>query len=102
MPRVFMVLAGAVLAVQASGAASRDDAHARSLAATCASCHSTLDAAGAAARLDGRKAAELIAAMQDFQSGKRQGTVMPQLAKGYTTEQIAAIANWYAAHKEQP
>ncbi len=35
--------------------------------------------------------------MQDFRSGARNGTVMPQLAKGYTDAQIDAMAAWFAA-----
>ena len=37
--------------------------------------------------------------MQDFKSGRAPGTVMPQLAKGYTDEQIDLIAGWFAAQK---
>ena len=38
-------------------------------------------------------------AMQDFRSGQRAGTVMDRIAKGFTDEEIAAIAAWYAAQK---
>jgi cytochrome c553 len=37
--------------------------------------------------------------MQEFKSGARQGTVMNQLAKGYTDEQIDALAGWFAAQR---
>jgi cytochrome c553 len=37
--------------------------------------------------------------MQDFRSGKRQATVMNQLARGYTDEQVGAIATYLAAQK---
>jgi len=47
--------------------------------------------------LAGSQRAETILKMQEFKSGKRQGTIMPQLAKGYTDEQIAALAAYFAA-----
>ncbi|HET7031826.1 MAG TPA: cytochrome C, partial [Casimicrobiaceae bacterium] len=37
--------------------------------------------------------------MQEFKSGARPGTVMNQLAKGYTDEQIEALAGWFSAQK---
>jgi cytochrome c553 len=37
--------------------------------------------------------------MQDFKAGRRTGTIMPQLAKGYTDPQIEALAAWFAAQK---
>jgi len=37
--------------------------------------------------------------MQEYKSGARTGTIMNQLAKGYTDEQIEALAGWFAARK---
>jgi cytochrome c553 len=37
--------------------------------------------------------------MKAFKSGARPATVMHQLAKGYTDEQIVTIANYFAAVK---
>jgi cytochrome subunit of sulfide dehydrogenase len=37
--------------------------------------------------------------MQDFRSGKRQATVMHQIAKGYTDEQVDAIAAYLSAQR---
>ena len=31
--------------------------------------------------------------------GTRPGTIMPQLAKGYTDAQIELVAGWFAAQK---
>jgi len=71
--------------------------HERSLAATCASCHLRSAPADALiAPLEGRSEAAIAGALHEFKAGTRQGTVMPQLAKGYTDEQIDAIARWYA------
>ena len=41
----------------------------------------------------------IVKAMQDFRSGQRTGTVMDRIAKGFTDEEIQAIAAWYAAQR---
>jgi len=50
-------------------------------------------------RLAGRDSAAIVKAMQDFRSGARAGTVMDRIAKGFTDEEIQAIAAWYATQK---
>jgi cytochrome c553 len=52
------------------------------------------------ARLDGRPAAEIVAALQAFRTGQRPATVMDRIAKGFSESEIAAIAAWYAAQKD--
>ena len=44
-------------------------------------------------------AGDVARKMRDFKSGAKPGTVMPQLAKGYTDDQIELIAGWFAAQK---
>ncbi|MEM5277947.1 c-type cytochrome [Cupriavidus taiwanensis] len=81
---------------QATDAALR----ARSQAAACTSCHGPAGRAPAGSTipsLAGRPQAELAAQMQAFKAGTRPATVMHQLAKGYSDDQIAAIAAWFAA-----
>jgi cytochrome c553 len=51
-------------------------------------------------RLTARNAAEIVSAMQEFRAGKRPGTVMDRIARGFSDEQVKAIADWYAAQKE--
>jgi cytochrome c553 len=48
-------------------------------------------------RLVGRRAAEIVTAMQAFRAGQRQATVMDRIAKGFSDSEIVAIAAWYAA-----
>jgi cytochrome c553 len=43
--------------------------------------------------------AAIVRAMQEFRSGTRTGTVMDRIAKGFTDEEIQAIAAWYATQK---
>ena len=68
-------------------------------AAGCSGCHAA-HAATAIPKLAGRNAAELVAAMQGFKSGSKQATVMDRIAKGFSDEEIKAIADWYGAQKE--
>jgi len=39
----------------------------------------------------------MVSAMQDFRSGKRPATVMDRIAKGFSDDEIRAIAAWYGA-----
>jgi cytochrome c553 len=51
-------------------------------------------------RLIGRDPAAVVSAMQGFRSGQVPSTVMDRIAKGFTDDEIKAIAAWYAAQKE--
>ncbi len=69
-------------------------------AAACSGCHpASTRVTSPVPRLAGRDAAAIIKAMQDFRSGTRTGTVMDRIAKGFTDEEIQAIAAWYATQK---
>jgi cytochrome subunit of sulfide dehydrogenase len=47
----------------------------------------------------GRKASDIVAAMDAFRTGTRQATVMDRIAKGFTPDEMAAIATWWAGQK---
>jgi len=71
----------------------------RALAANCAACHGTegKSAPGSSvAALAGRSAAEIADIMAQFKEGKRQATVMHQIAKGYSEPEIHAIAQYFS------
>jgi len=70
-------------------------------AAACSGCHpASARVTSPVPRLAGRDAAAaIVKAMQDFRSGTRTGTVMDRIAKGFTDEEIQAIAAWYATQK---
>jgi cytochrome c553 len=71
---------------------------ARNLAATCANCHGTNgQAIGDMKPLAGVSAEKIVAMMADFKSGNQPATIMHQIAKGYTDEQIKLIAGYLAA-----
>jgi cytochrome subunit of sulfide dehydrogenase len=97
-------LAAAAPAALAQAAAPAIDMRAAAyLAANCANCHGTSGrSTGAMPALAGVPAANIERAMRDFRDGKRSATLMHQLAKGYTDEQIAAMAAYFAAQKVTP
>jgi cytochrome subunit of sulfide dehydrogenase len=93
------MLAPALLMAAAPWAALAQDAHlARNLAATCANCHGTNgQARGDMKPLAGMSAGKIVAAVADFKSGAQPATIMHQIAKGYTDEQIRLVAAYFAA-----
>ena len=71
----------------------------RSLAATCANCHGTdgRPRGQAMPPLAGMKAELMLQRLADYRSGRQPGTVMPQIAKGYTEEQLRLVAAYFSA-----
>ncbi len=98
--RAAALAASAMLAVaaQAQSAATAVSPHlARNLAAQCANCHGTNGrSVGEVPSLAGQSAAVLVNKMKDYKDGKQQATIMHQLSKGYTDEQIALIADYFS------
>ena len=69
-------------------------------AVSCSGCHpASARVASPVPRLNGLDRATIVRAMQDFRSGQRAGTVMDRIAKGFTDEEIQAIAAWYATQR---
>jgi len=100
IPQVFaatlLLTSSALVCAQAP-----DARQVRSWAAACANCHGTHGQALAPMQaLAGLPQEVIVQRMADFKSGKApSATVMHQLAKGYSDEQIAAIAAYFAAQK---
>ena len=68
------------------------------MAANCASCHGTNGHAvpgSPIAPLAGRSSYEIAAALKDFRDGKRPATLMHQISKGFTDDEISAIAEFF-------
>ena len=82
----------------ACAAASASAAMPPPLVAGCEGCHGS----GGDPRLPqlaGRSAADIVAAMKAFRNGGRPATLMDRIAKGFSDDEIAAIAAWYAAQR---
>ena len=94
------VAAAAAMALLAPLAMAQDAHLARNLAATCANCHGTNGAArGDMKPLAGVAADKIIAMINDFKSGNTPATIMHQISKGYTDEQIRLVAGYFAAQQ---
>ena len=66
------------------------------LSMSCAACHGTDGKSpGAMPSLYGKSAKYIESSMLSFLHGKRQGTVMNRIAKGYTEEDIKLIAEHF-------
>ena len=69
-------------------------------AASCTGCHpASARVTSPVPRLGGLDRAAIVKAMQDFRSGLRTGTVMDRIVKGFTDDEIQAIAAWYATQR---
>lgn len=91
------VLAGAMLAAPAAHATD-----VRYIAANCANCHGTdgrSAGGGGMPGLAGLSATYFVEQMNAFRAGKREATIMHQIAKGYTDAEIAQMAAYFAAQK---
>jgi cytochrome c553 len=67
-------------------------------AASCSGCHaakSNIDTA--VPRIAGQDATALAAALRAFRDGRRPATVMDRIAKGFSDDEIKAIAVWFGA-----
>ncbi len=92
-----MGMLAAVSAVQAA-----DPNLARNLAATCANCHGTNGRAVPGAGIDalaGMEKAKTLQKLADFKSGAKPASIMHQISKGYTDEQLDLIATYFAAQR---
>ncbi len=93
------ILAAGALSLLAAQAPARAQQPAY-LAATCANCHGTDGhSAGGIPPLAGLEPALFLERMSSFKSGRRASTVMNQIAKGFTDEQIAELARYFARQK---
>jgi cytochrome subunit of sulfide dehydrogenase len=69
-------------------------------AVSCSGCHpASSKVTSPVPRLAGQDRAAIVRAMQEFRSGQRAGTVMDRIAKGFTDDEIQALATWFAAQK---
>ena len=70
-------------------------------ATSCSGCHPASPAVDSPVpRLVGRDPSEIVTAMQAFRSGSRPATVMDRIAKGFSDDEISAIAAWYHEQRD--
>jgi len=73
----------------------------RNLAATCATCHGTDGkvVGQELVRLAGMPANQMRGKLSEFKEGTRQVTIMHQIVKGFTDEQLQLIVDYFARQR---
>lgn len=101
--KLYSVLAACALTAITGWAQAQtiDPLQVRSMAASCATCHGTNGVSQPGNEsLAGVNKDELLKKMLDFKTGKKPATIMHQLSKGYSDEQLAALASYFSALKQ--
>ncbi|WP_395404528.1 c-type cytochrome [Pseudoduganella sp. UC29_106] len=72
------------------------------LASTCAGCHGTNGATQGTSLppLAGQPKDALLTKLKNFKTGATQSTIMTQIAKGYTDEQLETLAAYFSNQKK--
>jgi sulfide dehydrogenase cytochrome subunit len=97
---ITLLLSGMVQAQNSADVAKLNQA--RYLAANCANCHGTQGRAEAGFfSLAAYPKEAFVAQMKAFREGARPATIMHQLAKGYSDEQIELMADYFARQPRQ-
>lgn len=93
-------LAAGALCFAAAGAQAQVN-QVRVWAAACANCHGTDGRALQGSKvLAGQDPDELVQKLMDFKTGRQPATIMHQISRGYSDEQIQQIAAYFAAQKK--
>lgn len=70
-------------------------------AAACANCHGTNGHAQPGMEaLAGKDKDEMLQKLLDFKNGRKPATIMHQLAKGYSDDELRALSAYFAAQKK--
>ncbi|WP_211100177.1 c-type cytochrome [Azospirillum halopraeferens] len=95
--RLLLTACAAATAFGTAVPALADGPSGEMLASTCAGCHGTDGASlgPAAPTIAALSTDYFVLSMKDFQTGKRPSTVMGRIAKGYTDDQIKAMAVFF-------
>ncbi|HEX2654812.1 MAG TPA: cytochrome C [Xanthobacteraceae bacterium] len=105
-PAAFIVCIGLTLLALPTGVASAASLEPPAGATACSGCHPMSEKTSIKfkipfTRLAGRDPREIESAMQAFRSGQRPSTIMERIARGFSEEEIHAIAVWLAAQQQQ-
>jgi sulfide dehydrogenase cytochrome subunit len=92
-------VAVAIATVMASSLPARAASEPPPGAASCSGCHSAGATASSMPRLYGRDAGNIMTALTGFRDGSLPSTVMNRIAKGFSDDELRAIAAWLAAQK---
>jgi len=95
------IISGCAISFSAA-AGNMTGADSTMLSNTCAGCHGTDGASVGPAipSLAGMSATYITETMSAYKSGDTNSTIMGRIAKGYSDDEVAAIANHFAAQKQ--
>ncbi|MBL0087321.1 MAG: cytochrome C [Ideonella sp.] len=96
-----LVLSGLAIGAQAQSQDAQR-LRLRSLASSCAQCHGTDGHAvegEALIRLAGLPADYTLNQLLAFRTGERKATIMHQITKGYSQDQLESLAKYFATQK---
>lgn len=100
MIRIVICTATALLLTLVSAQAAGDAAAGKAKSATCVACHGP---AGQGVppnpKLAGHSEDELLAALKDYKSGKRNNAVMKAMTAGLSDQDMANLAAYYSSLK---
>jgi cytochrome c553 len=95
-------LVGAVALGFNVSAQAQDMSKIRYLAANCANCHGTDGrSVGIMESLAGYDKEKFISNMKEYRSGDKTAMLMHQIVKGYTDQQLADLAAYFAAQPKK-
>ncbi|MDB5586316.1 MAG: cytochrome c subunit of flavocytochrome c sulfide dehydrogenase [Devosia sp.] len=93
----------APLSLGALPASAQETSPGGQLAQACTSCHGLQGRSlGAVPSLAGRPAADLVALLKTFRDAPNEATIMNRITRGYTDDEIAALAAYFSAMSPTP
>lgn len=100
MTKTFTIASSVAILLCMGQAAFADELIGRTVGITCNGCHGPDGVSqGSIPSIKGLPADHLEKSMLDFKSGARPATIMGRIAKGYTDEQLKAVAKYFADMK---
>ncbi len=92
----------AALSMSAHAAFAEENYLGRTIGSACFGCHGAGSASGAAIPpiILGAPAEFIETSLKEFRDGTRPSTIMQRIAKGYTDEEIAAVALYLSTEED--
>jgi cytochrome subunit of sulfide dehydrogenase len=102
MKQIYARILWACIAIWSLSTHAEDSSATHTLAASCAACHGPNgNSLGGTPTLAALNQAYFVQRMQGFKDGSVTSTVMHHHAKGLTTEEITALASYFAQQPRQ-
>lgn len=98
MPPSRLPILGIAAALALVGPVHAADPVAPPVAQACAGCHGQAgEGESPVPKIAGKDRALFVRAMGEFRADAREATIMNRIARGYTDEEIAVLADYFAA-----